>query len=183
MSELAARAYEAEQEHVDTALEVRDEMGVRDLLLRLARLDQEADRVRKLRIEIVDRYDQRLDGIDREREAIRQSVENFLVHVNGGRKVSIPDAGTAYLTTRNKGGKATVTDGDALRAWLEQDERDLIEFKPPAYDPKATLDRAHDVLFYTTPDGKLVHRETGEVIEIPGVQALPESKALALRAA
>lgn len=184
MTELAAAAYDAEQEHVDTALEVRDEMGVRDLMLRLAKVEQECTAVAELRDRVVERYDQRLAGLKDEADAIRSSIEAFILHVNEGRKVSIPDAGTAYLTTRNKGGKVKLADASELENWLAMEGRDdLMAFTEPSLNGKVTLELAHDALFYATPDGKLVHRDTGEVIEVPGVEVEPESKSLALRKA
>lgn len=181
---LAAEAYDAEREHVDTSLEVRDAMGVRDLMLRLAALDKEADQVAALQDAILDRYRQRLAGIHEEQQKLRDSIDAFIRHVNGGEKVSIPDVGTAYLTTKNKGGKVKIADVDAFLTFLRNAQPTIVEAATiERVDERKALELLHDALFYTTPDGKIVERESGLLVEIDGLTVEPETKSLALRKA
>ena len=183
MNDLAAAAYEAEQEHVDTSLEVRDALGVRDLMLRLAKLEQDAAALRELRDQVLDRYDQRLKGMADESEQIRGSIEAFILHVNGGEKVSIPDAGTAYLTTKNKGGKLKVTDAAALEAALENLRIDVPR-KPGAFDVQRALELfADECDIHAHPSGQIVTSDGELIDELDGVIAEPETKSLALRKA
>lgn len=184
MIDLAVQAHDAEQEHVvESMTEVRDEMAARDLLLRLAKLTETEQELKKLREAIADRYAQRLAGIEHEKAELRSSLETFILRFRDGKGVSFPDAGSAYLTTKNRGGKVKLADADAFAKWLvETGNEGLVKVKP-VVDAKASLELAHDALFYTRPDGILVHRDTGEVLDIPGVAVEPECKTLAVRKA
>jgi hypothetical protein len=51
---------------------------------------------------------------------------------------AIPDAGSVYLTTKNAGGKARVSDADALEAWLEElTAEELKKLNPAIRQPRA----------------------------------------------
>jgi hypothetical protein len=94
--------------------ELDGELGVRALLLELRSARQEADRIGRLRDAVCGPYDAALEGCSVRETRIRAVLDDYLKRsvkpdAKGSVKVSIPDAGTAYLTTKNAGGKARVS--------------------------------------------------------------------------
>lgn len=162
---------------VDPTVVPADELGVRALLIRLARVEREADHLRGVRAQVVETYDAKLAALGGEAAAIRDSLKTY-VERHG--KVSLPDAGTAYLTTRNRGGKPKVIDAAELWDWFE-----VMNLEPPLLtqlDTRAALDALLDHGYKPTPDGRWVNAESGELLEdVPGVTVEPEARSLAVR--
>lgn len=187
---VAAAAAEAEyQETEDGITELIDSgeaspVHARDLLLKLHACKAEQSEVRALREAVVDRYVYKLQQLASYEAELRTTLEDYIVRINDGEKVSIPDAGTAYLTTKNKGGKLTVADEDALLAFLKSRFPKIVEAasKTTVHLGDALQMASDELAIRATSDGQVVTRE-GELVELPGVGAEPESKSLAVKAA
>lgn len=90
-------------EHVDVSVEdgrEPDATDVRRWLIRVAQIEREEGRVGTLRAAVVAEYDARLAELERQREDLRAKTLDWVERFNGGKKVSIPDVGTAYLAKR-----------------------------------------------------------------------------------
>lgn len=156
----------------------------RDLLLELAAIAAERDQVKSLMGAVLDRYKHKLDQLTDRETVCRSALEQYILQVNDGEKVAIPDAGTAYLTTKNKGGKLTIADEEALLTFLRRRFPQIVEAATVStVKVNDALALAADELdIIPTADGKVI-TTAGEVVELPGIGAEPESKTLAVRAA
>lgn len=157
------------------------ELHARDAMLAIARLEAEQERVRELLTSITERYTAKIETLEREKTRWRETLNTYVTRYG---KVSVPDVGTAYHTTRNKGGKLKLADAAAFADWAETAENvlPLLAFTEPTLDVRATFDKVVvEFKMLATRDGKVITEE-GAILEVPGVEALPESKTLALRA-
>jgi hypothetical protein len=192
--ELAAAAAEQEATPTDALASavlaehddpLHAELAVRDAIARLRTIDAEAERVRKQAALIAERYTSTRKRIEGESAALRDSLLTYL-KANGGKGVSFPDVGGVHLTTVNKGGKVKCTDAVAAQSWAE------ANLTPEQYEaclgerpflPERLLERLADDGVKATADGKLVHVESGQLVEVDGVTALAEDKSLVVKAA
>jgi hypothetical protein len=136
-----------------------DEMGVRDLLLRLTRLEQEQKHVQAQFAQIEDRYDQVLADYDRRVEQIRESIRTWIERVNGGKAVKFPDAGGAHL--RKQSARVRIADESAFAAWA-------LEMGCIRPDPASARKLAEQRF-----------KETGELVH--GTELEPETVVLTVR--
>lgn len=161
-----------------------DELQVRDALVLLKALDAEAHRLDDLANQIVDRYMARKKKLVERADAIRASVKTYIERFNGGEKLSFPDVGTAYLTTRKA--KVSVTDPAELENWMAMEGRDAcVVLKEAPMDAKATLELLFDEMGWRVADNGLIVDSDGEIVaELPeGIDTTPEGKTLAVRSA
>jgi len=138
-------------------------MSVRDVLLRIAALEERRAQLEALKRSIIDRYDHSIIQLDRQIQRFRQSVEAWIIDVNEGRSVSFPDVGTAYLQTVAE--KVEVADRDAFEEWARG--REILK----------------QVVDVTRAKGEALSllKTTGEIP--PGAEYVPERKALRIRRA
>jgi hypothetical protein len=167
----------------DEPISIRDEFALRDLLIVLGTVQAERERLIEIQTRILERYAGSIEAKNRQEQRIRQSLENYLL-ANDRQKVGFPDVGTVYLATVAKGGKVKVADAVAFEDWLFSNEHgDLAAYKQ-TLDVTKTLELTRDEFgFHATPEGKLVNSETGEVVEVPGVEVQAEHKALRIKRA
>jgi hypothetical protein len=159
-----------------------DEYAVRDALIELAATKAERERVAAALAYIADRYSARVHALKTREDELRASVQTYLERFNDGKGVSFPDVGTAYLTTRNKGGKVKVTDAELLGDHIDAGGLP-VPYGPAPVDAEAALALILDERdLRPTKDGRLV-TEAGEVVDVPGLEVLPESKTLGVRSA
>jgi hypothetical protein len=166
---LPAAAAAAEREWSLTADELDELIGermaspmrVRDVLLRIAALEERRAQLEALKRSIIDRYDHSITQLDRQIQRFRQSVEAWILQANEGRSVSFPDVGTAYLQTVAE--KVEVADREAFERWA-QSRRILREV--------VDLPRAKE-------EALRLLKATGEIA--PGAEYVPERKALRIR--
>jgi hypothetical protein len=162
-------------------------MHARDLLLALAGVRAEQREVKALRDAIRERYDHKLSRLAEREAELAAYLHAYVVNINDGEKVAVPDAGTAYLTTKNKGGKIVLADAEAFREFVTRRLPKVAEAASETvtvFNERAALELATDELaIRATPDGKIVDTSSGEVVELPGIGAEPESKTLAVRSA
>jgi hypothetical protein len=184
--------------------ELDGQLAVRALLLEVRRARQEAARVTSLRDAVTAPYDIKLEQLSTLEARIRNVLDTYLKRAvtpdaKGSVKVSIPDAGSVYLTTKNAGGKAKVNREQLaeLEAFLEEladaealkrDARDhllttdeLRELYTEQLDTKAALELLLTRFYDVTPAGHLVRRDTGELEEVPGIEVAAEVREVAVR--
>lgn len=167
----------------DELSELDGALAVRALLLEMRRGRRDAERLRRLRDAVAIPYEMRLDALSQREQRVREVLDDFLRR-SGTSKVSLPDVGCAYLTTRRAGGKLRITDPAEFEQVLETlqlsaQQRDALYSRQ--LDRARVLELA-ERLYAATADGKLVDRETGEILdEVPGVAAEPEACELAVR--
>lgn len=179
---VAAERPEDDDGFLEREADQGNELAVRDLLARAQAAYAERDRLKALKAEIAQRYDERIASLEAQASAYRQSIEAYLVRWNEGRAVSFPDVGTAYLTTRHA--KITLTNAEAFEAWLET--AGLPVPMVETFDKKTALALVQGEggrYFLDTEQNALIDRRTGEVVDVAGVEVEPESKTLALRKA
>jgi hypothetical protein len=160
------------------------ELAVRAMLLQVRRDRVEAERIRRLRDAVLTPYELALERLSRQEARIREALGAYLKRCNGGKKMSIPDAGTAFLATRNVGGRLVIRDVEAFEEALCELVEDE-DVRRSLYREQLDRGRALELLlsrFYALVDGKLVRRDTGEFEELlPGLELEPETRELALR--
>lgn len=151
---------EEEQVHGEAWLP-RDLYDVRKAMLSIAQREKaKADR-KTLLARIIDDYKRADEADDQDIAFLRGAIEGYIVNVNGGQKVSIPDAGTAYLSKR--AAKVEVADEEAASKFV-------------GYATKVVPD------WTATKKAALAQVVAGE--EIPeGFVFVPESKTLVIREA
>lgn len=171
MKDLAVAAAEAEDEytlgvdelHELVTMGMASEMRVRDALLRIAALEERRARLAQTKMAVIDRYDHALAAVERQIDRFRQAVETWIVEANGGKAVSFPDVGTAYLQAQKP--RVEVADRDAFERWATERRyvREVVDL---------ALAKAEAL--------RLI-QETGEIA--PGAEYVPERKALRIRRA
>lgn len=184
-----------------TRAELDGELGVRALLIQLRQNEAERERVGRLREGVVAPYDVKLEGLSVMDNRIRAVLDDYLRRAvkpdaKGSVKVSIPDAGTTYLTTKNAGGKAKITDAAELERWLEElahpsdadvapalESLELRALYVEQLDKAAALELVLERFVAPTKDGQLVRKDTGEFLEVPGIEVMAEERAVAVRLA
>jgi hypothetical protein len=181
-----------------TRSELDGELGVRALLIQLRQNAAERERIGRLKEAVVTPYDVKLEGLSVMDKRIREVLDDYLRRQDAkgaGSKVSVPDAGTTYLSTKNAGGKARVTDAAELVAWLEEltalpesqggaiTEAELRELYVEQLDKAAALELVLERFVAPTKDGHLVRKDTGEFLEVPGIEVTPEERTVAVRLA
>ena len=112
------------EEQVEVPADPRDELEVRKLMIRVAQLGREGDRLADLRTKVAAEYDERLKAIAEQEKALRESIRNYLTQVAEDGKVSFPDVGTAFL--RNVAPKLSVTDKAAFEKWARAEYGDAV---------------------------------------------------------
>lgn len=139
----------------------RDLYDVRKAMLAIAKHEKaKADR-KTLLARIIDDYKCADEADDQQIAFLRGAIEGYIVNVNGGQKVSIPDAGTAYLSKR--AAKVEVADEDKAKTFV-------------GYATKEVPD------WTATKKAALAQVVAGE--EIPeGFAFIPESKTLVIKEA
>lgn len=171
----------------DQRTELDGELAVRALLLELARGRRDADRIGRLRDSVAAPYDAALERISEREATIRLVLDGYLnrqAERGGPTKVALPDAGTVYLTTKAKGGKARLN-RDELEEFVEHVEELLGPNARTLYVEQLDTAKALELLlesYYSpTPAGQLVRKDTGEVVDVPGIEVTPEARELAVR--
>lgn len=160
--------------------ETPNPLAVRDALLELASIESKTTEVATLRRQIVERYDEKIGRLAGRASAIRDSLKVYCERFG---KASFPDVGGVHLTTRK--GKARVADSVAFEDYVRESLPKVAAastFTVEQFDIEQALAFTLDELDVTwTTDGRLVRNETGEVVEIPGVEAVADSKSVTVR--
>src|SRR5687768_14889716 len=93
-----------------------DELGMRRLLLTLARIDRETERLKALKAAVAEPYDRKLRQLAATRERARESVREYLTRLpEGEQRISFPDVGRTHL--RPYDAKLRVADSDTFEVF------------------------------------------------------------------
>ncbi len=146
----------------------RQALAVRALLRRLRGIAREHTRIEELRSAVIEPYNDALSSLDIMEDRIRTSLTTYLRTTKTG-KVQIPDAGTAYLSSRKP--KVEIDDEAALLLWWEKDAGREVPMTKPKPDLTAVKAQILAEL-----------EETGEVPpDGSGVTIVPAEKHVAVR--
>lgn len=144
-------------------------LGARAIMLRLKQITTEREANGRLLEAVAMPYKQRDAQLAKENDRLRDSLQAFLTQTDG--KVSIPDAGTAYLSKR--GPKVNVTDKEMLVRWWRDDAGREVPMTNPQPEPDLSRMKL------------LILDELGETGEVPpagsGVEVEGPSKGLVVR--
>lgn len=141
-------------------------LAVRTYLFRVRAAEREIERLTELKKTVTAKYDLRVGKLAEDMEFCRQQIFNFITQINGGQKVSFPDAGTAYLTTVKE--KVEIENQQALEEHIKEASAYDQLLKKPALDPTKAKGWALEQV-----------KSTGELPV--GCKYIPESKTLTIR--
>jgi hypothetical protein len=155
----AEQSWPDELEAADAEIPPQDDFDLSRLWRRVRREQAEIDRLKRYLARVAECVNGAIARRQERIDTIKLLTHVYLDHA-GVRKVSMPDLGTAYLTTRKHVG----LDAAAALEWARQEARQFVLLEP-------RLDR----------DGLKKHLlATGEVI--PGVAAVEEITTVAFKA-